>query len=156
MCAQGTASSLTLNIDGYTIEQHPLIQVSPGSLSESQTKVSFANPTDPSGTDDIVTIDLEDANGNTIPSYSSKALSLELTRGTSTGILTQVTQTSTPGVFTANFIGIEAGTAKTLHLSVDRLSILHLTPIVQVDARRCEQRQNHSKFGHPDASFWRT
>ena len=55
---------MTVTVGGVRITSQPTVQVTPGSVSGSQSAVSFASSTDPEGTTDAVTILVKDAAGN--------------------------------------------------------------------------------------------
>lgn len=119
----GTTSTLTTTINGVQLTTQPTIQVTPGPVSASNTTVSFASSTDASGTTDTITIAVEDADGNAISGLASSAFSMSLSGGTSTGTLSSVAATSTPGTYTATLTGVIAGTADTLALKVNTVAI---------------------------------
>jgi adhesin/invasin len=114
----GTASTLSLTISGVTIQNSGTVQVRASSLSGTKSTVSFATSTDASGTADKVTIVLKDALGNPYGDLSSSAFVFSLAGGKSTGSFGPVTETSTPGTYTASFTGAIDGTADTLTLKV--------------------------------------
>ncbi len=119
----GSAGSLILRVDSVQILSEPSIQVNPGPVNSSSTTVSFTSSSDQSGTADVVTIAVKDANGNAIGGLSNSDFNLSLSGGSSTGSLDTVTETSTPGTYTANFTGFTAGTPTTLTLKVDGVMI---------------------------------
>ncbi len=127
----GTASTLTLQISGVTLTSQPTIQVTPGSVDAGNSTVSFASSTDASGTIDAVTIVVKDAAGNAITGLANGAFSFSLSGGTSAGPFGTVTETATPGTYTANFTGVTAGTADTLTLHVSGVQ-LTTQPTIQV------------------------
>ena len=116
--AAGTAASLALTLGDVPIASEATLQVTPGAVSGSDSRVRFAESTDQSGTVDTVTIVVEDANGNAITGLTSSAFSLALSGGTSTGSFGTVQETSTPGTYTVDFTGAVAGTASTLKLKI--------------------------------------
>jgi hypothetical protein len=115
----GTASTFNLNIDNFAVAEHPQVQVSPGSVSSTNTFFRFSSETDASGASDLITIWVQDAHYNPISTVSTDSIKLEFRGGTSTGELSPVTETATPGEYMAYFTGIGAGTAKRLYLKVD-------------------------------------
>jgi hypothetical protein len=119
----GTASTLTATVSGVQLTSEPTVQVTPGSVSGSKSTVSFASSSDASGTADTVTIAVEDAAGNAIPNLPNSDFVFSLTGGTSTGTFGTVTQTGTPGTYTAAFTGTLAGTADTLTLKVNTVAL---------------------------------
>src|SRR6185312_2722463 len=127
----GTASSLTAKVSGITLTTQPTVQVTSGSVSASQSTVGFASSTDVSGSTDLTTIVVKDAAGNAISGLANAAFNLTLAGGSSTGSFGTVTETATPGTYTAQFTGSLAGAAATLSATVGAVSIA-AQPTVQV------------------------
>src|SRR6185312_4966186 len=105
----GSASTLTAKVNSVTLTSQPTVQVTAGSVSSSKSTVSFANPTDVSGSTDLTTIVVEDAAGNAITGLANAAFTLTLAGGGSTGSFGTVTETATPGTYTTQFTGSLAG-----------------------------------------------
>jgi adhesin/invasin len=129
----GTASTLTLTVSGVKFSSQPTIQVTTGVVSASKSTVRFATSTDESGTPDTVRIVVEDANGDAITGLANSAFDFTLAGGKSTGTFGTVTETSTPGTYTAGFTGVTAGTASTLTVAIDGVA-LSTQPKVTVKA----------------------
>ena len=101
----GTASSLTATVSGVALTTKLAVTVTAGSVSGTKSTVSFASPTDTTGTTDLVTIIVEDAVGNAISKLTNSDFAFSLAGGTSNGSFGTVTETSTPGTYTTNFTG---------------------------------------------------
>ncbi|HXD86175.1 MAG TPA: invasin domain 3-containing protein, partial [Urbifossiella sp.] len=127
----GTASSLTAKVNGVTLTTQPTVQVTPGSVSASQSTAGFASSTDVSGATDLTTVVVKDAAGNVISGLANAAFNLTLAGGSSTGSFGTVIETATPGTYTTQFTGNLAGTATTLTAKVNGVS-LTMQPTVQV------------------------
>jgi hypothetical protein len=119
----GTASTLTTEVEGVQLDSQPAVQVTPGSVSESKSTVSFANSSDVSGSGDKVTITVEDAEGNPITGLVSNDFAFSLAGGVSTGTFGTVTETGTTDTYTATFTGILAGSASTLTLKINSVAL---------------------------------
>ena len=119
----GSASTLTATVDGVQLASQPTIHVIPGAISGTMSSVSFASSMDPAGTSDIVNVVIEDAVGNAVTGLSSSAFDFSLSGGTSTGTFGPVSATSTPGTYSASFMGDIAGTANTVDLTVNGVTI---------------------------------
>ena len=105
----GAAATLTTKVNSVSLTTKPTVQVTAGSVSGSKSTVSFASGTDTSGSADLTTIVVEDAAGNAISGLANAAFVLTLAGGSSTGSFATVTETATPGTYTANFTGSTAG-----------------------------------------------
>ncbi|HEV3383304.1 MAG TPA: invasin domain 3-containing protein, partial [Gemmata sp.] len=126
-----TPSSLVLVVNGVKLNSEPTIQVNPGPLNGAASSLNFATQTIASGTTDILTITLLDADGNGINGFKSSAFAFSYLGGTSSGTIGPVTATGAPGTYTAVFTGIAAGTPKGLSLKVAGIPIAS-HPTVQV------------------------
>jgi hypothetical protein len=128
----GAASSLTVVVNGVTLASHPTVQVTPGPVSGTSSTVSFATATVASGSTDTVTIRVKDAAGNAITGLANGAFGFSLTGGTSTGIFGSMTETATPGTYTATFTAAAAaGTPSSLTVTASEVT-LTAHPTVQV------------------------
>jgi hypothetical protein len=129
--AAGTASTLTVKINGVLLISEPKVTVKAGAVNGAVSTVIFASPTVATGLTDKVTITVKDAAGNGIGGLTNSAFLFDLSGGTSTGTFGTVTATTTPGVYTVLFKGGIAGTASTLTVEVDDIS-LATDPTIQV------------------------
>ncbi|HEV3440456.1 MAG TPA: IPT/TIG domain-containing protein [Gemmata sp.] len=127
----GTASTLTLNINGVQIATEPKVTVKVGAVSSVTSTVSLATSTVASAKTDKLTIVVKDAGGNAIGGLASTAFVLSLSGGVSTGTFSAVTATMTPGTYTATFTGVIAGTASDVNLKINSVAIA-THPTVQV------------------------
>jgi hypothetical protein len=114
----GTASTLTAIVNGVTLATHPTVTVTPNPVSGANSTVSFATPTAASGSGDLVSIQVKDSAGIPVPGLTGGAFALTLAGGSSAGTVGAVTETATPGTYTATFIGTTAGTPSTLTVTV--------------------------------------
>src|SRR6185312_5665382 len=120
--AAGTASTLSTKVGSVLLNSQPTIQVAALPISGSNSTVSFANPTDVSGSTDLVTIVVKDTGNNAVTGLANAAFVLTLAGG-STGSFGTVTETATPGTYTTNFTGNLAGAAATLTTKVNGVSL---------------------------------
>ena len=113
----GNPSPVAVVIDGVEVAASPMVEVTAGAPSGSETRVSFASLTAPAADPELVTISVADAHGNAVSGLPSSAFSLALSGGTSTGMFGIASET-TPGTYTVPFTGLRSGTAATLTLKV--------------------------------------
>ncbi len=127
----GTAGILILDINNVPVAAEPNVTVLKGGVDPNNSTVSFATSTVASGTTDKVTIVVEDAGGNPLGGLASTAFALSLSGGTSTGVLSAVTPTTTLGTYAATLTGVKSGTPTSLTLKINGLTI-SAKPTVQV------------------------
>jgi hypothetical protein len=127
----GTTNTLTASVTGVALTGKPTITVTPGAVSSTDSTAGFATPTVASGGTDTVTVVVKDAAGNAVPGLTSGAFGFSLSGGTSTGSFGAVTESATPGTYTATFTGITAGTASTLTVTVSGI-ILNPMPTITI------------------------
>jgi hypothetical protein len=127
----GTASALTVIVNGATLTTKPSVTVTVGPISGATSTVSFASSSVASGNTDTVTIVVKDAAGNAISGLTGAAFGLVLSGGVSAGSFGTVTETTTHGTYTATFTASTAGTASTLTATVSGVA-LSSKPTVQV------------------------
>jgi hypothetical protein len=92
-------------------------------VSGANSTVHFASPAVASGNGHVVTIVVVDTTGAAVHGLASVAFGFSLSGGTSTGTFGPVTETATPGSYTATFTGALAGTASTLTASVTGVAL---------------------------------
>lgn len=143
----GTAGTLSVSIDGIEVASEPTVAVV-SNVPASTSTVHFAGPTVHSGLSDTTTIVLKDPQGYAIAGLPSSDFSFSFVGGTSTGSFGTVTQTSTPGTYTANFTGVIAGTAKTLVLRVNGVAIA-THPTVAVTPGAVSATESTASFTAP-------
>jgi hypothetical protein len=114
----GTTSTLTVSITGVVLNGKPTITVTPGAVSSTNSTAGFATPTTPSGGTDTLTLVVRDRAGNAVSGLTGSAFGFSLSGGTSAGNFGPVTETATPGTYTARFTATTAGTASTLTVTV--------------------------------------
>jgi adhesin/invasin len=121
---------LTVTVAGVALTTKPTMTVHPGAVSSGSSTASFAMPAVVSGGTDTVTIVVKDAAGNAISGLASSAFHLGLS-GTSAGSFGAVTESATPGTYTATFTANTAGTASTLTVTVSGI-VLNPRPTLTV------------------------
>jgi hypothetical protein len=119
----GTASTLTATVSGVALAGQPTITVTPGPVSTTNSTAAFATQTVAAGQDDVLTLVIEDSAGNAISGLAGSAFGLSLSGGTSIGSFGGVTETATPGTYTATVTGTTAGTVATLTATVNGVSL---------------------------------
>jgi len=144
----GTASSLTVTVNGVALSTKPAVQVVAGGISGAKSAISFATPTVASGSTDVITIAVKDNNSNPITGLASSAFSFALTGGKSAGKFGSVSATTTPGTYTVVFTGTKVGTASTLTAMVSGVT-LNTKPTVRVVARRISKAKSAIRFATP-------
>ncbi len=129
----GTASALSVTVNGVALVTTPAIRVTRGALSGVTSTIRFATSTVASGSIDTLTIMVEDRAGNPISGLSNGYFRFSLSGGTSTGRFGAVTESSTPGTYSVAFTGIHAGTASTVTTTINGVVLTHKAT-VQVTA----------------------
>jgi hypothetical protein len=129
----GTPSTLSVKVNGVTIDTQPTVQVTSGVVADGKSKLTVAKATVASGTTDAVTIVVMDPARNAIAGLPGSAFAFTLVGGTSTGTFGTVTETSTPGTYTVLLTGARAGTASTLSVKING-TLLLTQPKVTVKA----------------------
>ena len=112
----GTATTLHATIDGETVAQTVDVAVTVGAPSLTFTTVEVSAPTVAAGEDVTLTLTARDALGNLLAGLTDVAF--DHTGGQSTGEIWAVTDQG-DGTYTAIFTGQTAGTATTLHATID-------------------------------------
>src|SRR5205814_782372 len=97
---------------------------------------------------DAVTIVVKDTAGNAVTGLAGGAFGFSLSGGTSAGAFGPVTETATPGTYTANFTGTTAGTASTLTATVGGVTLTS-HPTVQVSAGPVSGANSTAGFAAP-------
>jgi hypothetical protein len=118
----GAASTLTTTVNGVALARQPAVTVKTGAVSSTQSSVSFSAPSVASGNTDTLTIMVVDAAGNPISGLPARAFHLGL-KGVSAGTFTSVTETATPGTYTATFTATTAGTPSTVTARVHGVAL---------------------------------
>lgn len=127
----GSAKTITGRIGGSNITSaQPTVTVVPGPVSLSHSTLTRATSSVASGSAVVLTLTAKDGQGNqlttgglTVAFYSSG--------GTSTGTIGAVTDNNN-GTYTANFVGVVAGTAKTFSATIGGSSITSTLPTISV------------------------
>ena len=119
----GTAATLTATVSGVTLATTPTVQVTAAGISGANSTASFASPTAVAGNTDLLTIVVKDTTGNAVSGLASNAFGFTLSGGTSAGSFGTVSTTATPGKYTALFTGTTAGTASSLTIKVNGVTL---------------------------------
>jgi hypothetical protein len=93
------------------------------SVSGADSTAAFATSSIASGNTDTVTLVVQDTAGNPFSGLAGSAFQLSVAGGASTGTFSSVTETSTPGTYTASFTGVTAGSASTLTAKVNGVTL---------------------------------
>ena len=144
----GTASTLTIKVNGVTLSSMPSVHVIAGAISGTNSGISFAMPTVALGSTDLVTIAVKDSNGNPITGLPASAFSFKLAGGKSAGNFGGVSAATTPGSYTVVFTGTKIGTASTLTATVNGVT-LTARPTVQVVSRKISKVKSAIRFVTP-------
>lgn len=147
----GTASTLTTTVSGVALASTPTIHVLAGGISAANSSVAFATNSVMSGSSDTVTIAVKDGAGNPVSGLANNAFGLALAGGTSAGAFGGVTESATPGTYTATFTGTTPGTASTLTATVGGV-VLATHPAVTVTAVTVSSTHSTVSFGSPTVS----
>ncbi len=127
----GTASTVTTLINGVSLTHKAAVQVTAGAVNRSKSTDRFAALTVASGGTVMLTVAVKDAAGNVIGGLDTSAFSFSLAGGSSDGTFGNVSETSRKGTYTVVFTGTTAGTASTVTVTVDGVT-LTLTPAIRV------------------------
>jgi hypothetical protein len=128
----GTATTVNLAIGGVQLSSQPTVQVTPGAVSSIKSSASFETSSVLAGGTDTLTIQAKDAAGNAITGLIDTQFILSLS-GSSVGKFGTVTETTTPGTYTASFTGESAGKPSILGIEIGSI-VLIKKPIVTVVA----------------------
>ncbi|HEX4610580.1 MAG TPA: FG-GAP-like repeat-containing protein, partial [Urbifossiella sp.] len=127
----GSPSSLTVTVSGVQLSTQPAVSVTSGPVSGSSTTAVFATPSVLTGVTDVLTVVVRDGAGNPITGLQPGTFSFSTATGSSTYTIGSLTETSTPGTYTAPFTGLTAGTTDTLTVHVSGV-LLTAQPAIQV------------------------
>jgi len=122
----GSAQNLGLHVDSNALAPQTSIQVLPGTPISANSTFTISASSISSGTAATVTATLKDLNNNPVP--SGIMVVFNKAGGTSSGVFDSITNAGS-GVYTSTYTGVTAGTAQTLSVSVDGVT---LTPTVTV------------------------
>src|SRR4029077_858266 len=106
----GYGTSATTSNDLFTYNNQ--------TISSSNSSYTLASPTVASGSADTITNIVRDINNLPVSGLNNNAFHFTLTGGSSTGVFSVVSETSTPGTYTATFTGAVAGTPSTVNLTI--------------------------------------
>ena len=129
----GTATQIGATINGAAMTNGalPQINVTPGSMSLSQSTVSDSSSVIASGTTAAFTLTTKDANGNNLITGGQIVVFTLSGGGTSTGSISAVTDVGN-GSYTAVFTGIVAGTQLNIGATIAGATVTSLSPTIQV------------------------
>gem|GEM_PF-1777376 len=116
----GSAQTISVTVNGVTLTPTTTVQVLPGAVFAANSSFTVSSGTVASGSNVNLTATLKDLNNNPIDSASTVVFNKS--GGTSTGTLSSVTN-SGGGVYTATYTGIAAGTAQTISVNVNGVTL---------------------------------
>lgn len=122
----GTAKNVTVLVDGVALSLSVSVQVIPGTPVSATSTMTISAGTVSSGNAVSISATLRDINSNPVPSGILVAFSKS--GGTSTGSFDAIANAGN-GVYTINYTGLISGTAQTITVSVDGVT---LTPTVTI------------------------
>jgi hypothetical protein len=114
----GTASRLIVKVEGVPLAAEPTVVVTPGPVSAARSTMSVASSTATSGQNDFATLQVVDAAGNRIAGLPSSAFTLSFSGGTSSVSFGTVAATTKPGIYSVALLGLTAGTAGNISVSI--------------------------------------
>ena len=112
----GTATTLQAIVAGETVAQTAVVTVTLGAVSLSGSSLAVSQPIVAAGESVTAILRARDAGGNLLAGLTNVAFAH--TGGTGTGDISAVTEQGN-GTYTATFTGQTAGTATTLHATID-------------------------------------
>lgn len=122
----GTAQTLGIKVDTANLTPTTTIQVVPGTPVSANSTLTISSATIASGTTATVVATLKDINNNPVP--SGVMVVFNKAGGTSSGTFDPIVNNNN-GSYTTIYTGVTAGTAQTLSVSVDGVT---LNPTVTV------------------------
>lgn len=122
----GTAQTIAIHVDSNTLTPTTSIQVLPGTPVSANSTLTISAATISSGTAATVVATLKDINNNPVP--SGVMVVFNKAGGTSSGIFDSIVNNNN-GSYTTTYTGVTSGTAQTLSVSVDGVT---LNPTVTV------------------------
>jgi len=125
----GTAQTINLTINGTPLGNTTSVYVVPGTPVSANSTLSISPTTVVSGSTGTITATLKDINNNPVP--SGITVTFAASGGTSTGTIGAVTNAGN-GVYTATYTGIMAGSAQTLFVSVDGVTLVPTANVIVV------------------------
>lgn len=125
----GTAQTLAVQVDGVSLSPTTTIQVLPGTPVSANSTLTISSSSISSGSAATVTATLKDLNNNPVP--SGVMVVFNKGGGTSSGILDSIVNAGN-GVYTTTYTGVTAGTAQTLSVSVDGVTLIPTVTVAVV------------------------
>jgi hypothetical protein len=125
----GSAKSVRVNVDGNLLTINSPITVLPGPASSANSTLAISSATIPSGSSANITATLRDLNNNLIS--SGVLVVFNRSGGTSSGSLSGVVNAGN-GQYTTSYLGIASGSAQTISLSVDGITLAPMVSITVV------------------------
>ena len=143
----GSASTLDLTLNGDQFTTQATIQVQAGSVNGETSTFIILDPTVNTGADDAAIIAVRGSSGNPITGLTSSDFTFSLLGGTSTGSFGPVSETSTPGTYTANFTGAFPGNVTTVELEISGVR-LAAKPTLTVEQELVDPGQTTASFAN--------
>jgi hypothetical protein len=129
----GTATTIQATIGGVPVTSTlPTVTVTPGAASAATSLVTVSSGTVASGGAVTLTLQARDAEGNNLTTGGA-IVAFSFAGGTSTGTIGAVTD-SLNGRYVATFTGATAGTATTIHATINATAVTSTLPTVMVSA----------------------
>ncbi len=129
----GSATTIGATINAVAVTSSlPTVTVTVGTISTSTSTVSVSSGTVTSGSAITLTLQAKDAGGNNITTGGETIAFTEI-GGTSTGSIGSTTDNGN-GTYTASFTGVLAGTATTIHATINAVAVTSALPTVTVGA----------------------
>lgn len=125
----GTPQNIEITANGVPLAPTAAIQVIPGEPVSANSTIAVSSGTVSSGSSVTVTATLKDINNNPVP--SGITVTFNKSGGSSTGTFATVTNAGA-GVYTTTYTGQLAGTAQTLTVTVDGVTLTPSTTVTVV------------------------
>ena len=130
----GTATTIRATIGGVLAASTTTITVAPGNTTAARSVITVSADTIQSGGTSILTLQAKDSAGNNITTGGLTVI-FSHTGGTSAGSIAPSPATdNTNGTYTATFTGQTAGTATTIHATIDGNQVTSTLPTITVTA----------------------
>ncbi len=145
---RGTAKQITATINGSTISSTlQTITVTPGAISTATSTISVSPLTVVSGSNASLTLTARDAAGNVLTTGGS-TITFGASGGTSTGTIGAVTDNNN-GTYSAEFTGVDAGTATAISAQIESVSVATTSPLVTVVPGAFDENMSYVTVSHP-------
>ncbi len=147
--AAGTPTTIRAAINGAAVTSAlPTVTVTPGPVAAAKSVVSVASPTVVSGATDSLRLQAKDAAGNNLTTGGATVV-FSSSGGTSTDTIGAVADGGN-GTYVALLTGVMAGTADTIHATVNGAAVTGTLPTVTVTPGAASQLCVHHAAGEHD------